>query len=88
MTIFGSFMALVAGLLFVLNYWRSKLTTQEFTTCLGLALLVASSVGLVIGMNEIKDPLQFLSVVAGTGVIWLSFFEWKRCSSDGIHNAD
>lgn len=81
MTIFSSFVAMVAGLLFVLDWFRPKLTTKEFTTLVGLALLAASSVGLVIGMNEIANPLQFLALATGVGVIWVFFFEGKRCQN-------
>ena len=81
MTIFSSFVAMVAGFLLVLDWFRPKLTTKEFTTLTGLVFLVASSVGLVIGMNEIANPLQFLSVVACVGVVGAFFFEWKRCQS-------
>ncbi len=81
MSIFASYTALVAGLILVLDYWRKKVTPQEFTTLTGLALLVASSVGLVIGMNEIANPLQFLALATGVGAIWVFFFEWKRCQN-------
>jgi hypothetical protein len=81
MTIFSSFVAMVAGLLLVLDWFRPKLTLKEFTTLTGLALLVASSVGLVIGMNEIANPLHLLAIATGVGVIWMFFFERKRCQN-------
>lgn len=81
MSIFASYTALVAGLILVLRYWSEKVTPQEFVTLSGLVILVASSVGLVIGMNEIANPLQFLALVAGVGVIGAFFFEGKRCQN-------
>ena len=81
MTIISSFVGLIAGLLFVLDRQRPKLTPKEFTTLTGLALLVGSSVGLVIGMNELANPLHFLALVTGVGFIGAFFFEWKRCQN-------
>jgi hypothetical protein len=81
MNIFLSFLLMVAGLAYVLDYFRPELTPKEFTTLTGLALLVASSVGLVIGMNEIANPMAFLALVAGIGTIGVFFFEKKRCQN-------